>query len=138
MPNEAGARIELARLVFHIRQLDERMMLAQRDRLRCRRRLTDVGPGSSSVVKVRIVSTSVFFGEPFRARQIRARCGCRPACICPVGLAQAIDHAVRVAHEERGGVDEHAIAFLRFDLEAPEHAPRERIVDRPALRVVRR
>ena len=59
------ARIELARLVLQVRQLDERMVLAQRDRRGDRRRLADERPGSSSVVKVSVVSTSVFLGNPF-------------------------------------------------------------------------
>jgi hypothetical protein len=40
---------------------------------------------------------------------------------------------VRITQEERGRVNEHALTFRRFNLEAPEHGGGERLFDGASL-----
>ena len=46
---------------------------------------------------------------------------------------QPIGHAVGIAEEEGGRVDEHSASLLGLDLEPPVHRLRERLLDRPPL-----
>src|SRR3954464_8752665 len=113
-------------------------MLPQRYRGGRRRRVANVAPWITVGGEgERRLDLGVLW-KTFCAAQIERAAAVVQLVAALLRLAQAIDDAVRVAHEEAGGVDKHASTFFRFDLEAPQYGLGERIVHGALLRLVRR
>src|SRR6185503_17235758 len=94
------ARIELARRVLEIRQLDERVMLPDRQRGGRRRRLLHETAGILVGGEGQRRFDLGVLREALGARQVE-RAAALVEAIAPLArLAQAIDDAMRVAHEE--------------------------------------
>ncbi len=130
---ERNARIELARFEAGRRQLDERVMLANRHELRDRGHATDERAGTI----VRLERQHRFdFGvlrKGFRSRQINRAATAIDGVVALLRRAQASRDAMHVAREEVGGVDCDGIGFALLDFEAPQHRSRERVFNGVAL-----
>ena len=89
-------------------------------------------PGRS-LVKVSIASTSVFSGNDVGVGQIDGATGSVQLELSLAPLRDLVHHPARVAHEELGGVHQHALPGAGHDVEAPVHGRRERIAHGPRL-----
>jgi hypothetical protein len=130
---EPRARIQAARRVARRRELHERVVLADADRGRCRRNRSDQRPRAvpgrerDGGLDLRVAR------EGLGARQVERAAGGVHGVVALLAVPQARGHAVRVAQEEFGGVDEEPPARFRFDLEGPEDGRGERLRHRLAL-----
>ena len=137
-PERRGAGVELSRLVVQVGQLDERVVLAQRDRDRRRGRLPNI---RARILIGRERQNGFDLGvlwKPLGARHVRRAAAFVEFVFALMRLAQAIHHAMCVPHEERGRVDQRTVALLGFDLEPPEHALGKRVFHCAAFGLVAR
>src|SRR5262245_21465651 len=100
------------------------MMLADRDRARGRRNAADQGARLLAGERDHRFDLSVLW-EAFGARQIECATRFIEAVIPLPAAAQPFSHAMLVTQEERRRVYQRAVVFGRFDLEPPDHRPRE-------------
>ena len=127
---EAGARIESARLVAIIGQLHERVMLAQRDRMGIR------SYGGHKRVFGRMFGGESQYRFELRVERkvLRVFEGERTAIFVQlVGTLLGVDKlfpgSKRVLQKKVSGVDQDRAVFFRFDLEAGENGLGKRLLD---------
>ena len=129
-----GARIECERFETGTGQLDERMMLVKRDRLRARRHVGQPAPGSAAA-RLRLVSAVAREREQhvqFRIFRKRLRAvhvnGASPRIDAIGRRPQALDYPVNIAQQELRRIDQHAAVRLGSDRETPQHRLGERFL----------
>ena len=129
-----GARIEEARLVAGARKLDQGMMLADGDRLRRWRHLTNVI--ARFALGHREGERRFHFGvlrEAFGTGQIDGGARSVDVISALFGFAQGLGYAVRVVKEKCRGIHQHAAIVFGLGLEAPQHGTGEGFLHRAAL-----
>ena len=129
---EARARVERARGKPGPRQLDERVMLAQGDRVRRWRHVADAAAllARAGARRVRDERGRHFhLGVGRKALRHRHVDRAARPFEAVRRRTKALCHAVRVAHQEVGGVHEHAAVALGGDGESPDDRLRERVFD---------
>ena len=137
----AGSRIEHARLVVAVRQLDERVMLPQRHRFGRRRRRPGCDRRSGPAPRAGRVCHERRRDLDLRVLRKRLRVGGidgAARAIEPVRRRpETADDAGGVAHEEIRQIDEHAPVRFGRGREAPDYRLRERLFHRVAFVRVR-
>ncbi len=136
--NESDTRIERARRKARSWQLDERMVLANRDCLGVCGGLVHVRTRRSiGGVREQGFDLGVLW-EALCPGQRDHAAVCVKTVVSLTRVAQPPDDAVRVPQQERRRVDEHAVAFSDFDGESPQDRRCVRVRDGATLGRIRR
>ena len=136
----AGAGIEGARDVPAVRERDERLPLAHRHRVRVRGDGLDGAASGSGPVRAALAREGercLHLRVPREGLRIGKMDGA-PPLVQAVGAGEAPGDALHVAQQERGGVDEKAVAGASGHGEPEQDRGGERVVHGPSLVRVRR